>query len=107
MMVKDHTAAGAKLQSIAASKNISLPTSPSMGEMASKAKLDVLSGATYDKAYMQSQIRAHQDTINLFKREIAEGRDADAKAFATATLPTLQHHLAVAQQIAAAAGYSS
>jgi putative membrane protein len=107
MMVKDHTAAGAKLQSIAASKNISLPTSPSMGEMASKAKLDVLSGATYDKAYMQSQIKAHQETIALFKKEIAEGRDADAKAFATAALPTLQHHLAVAQQIAAAGGYSS
>lgn len=107
MMVKDHTAAGDKLQALAQSKNISLPTSASVGEMASKAKLDVLSGDTYDKAYIKSQIKAHRAAIALFKKEISSGQDADAKAFATATLPTLQAHLRKITAIAASAGVSA
>jgi putative membrane protein len=102
MMVKDHSAANQKLQSIAASKNVSLPSSASVGQMATKAKLDVLSGATFDKSYIKSQISAHQQTITLFKKEIAAGQDADAKAFASDTLPTVQAHLKAIRAIAAA-----
>lgn len=93
MMVKDHTAAGDKLQSIALSKNITLPTSASVMQMATKAKLNVLSGNTFDKSYVKSQVSAHQKTIALFQREAKSGRDSDAKAFASATLPTLRSHL--------------
>jgi putative membrane protein len=107
MMVKDHSAANQKLQSIAASKNISLPSSASVGQMATKAKLDMLSGATFDKSYIKSQISAHQQTIALFKKEIAAGQDADAKTFATDTLPTVQAHLKAIRAIAAANSVSS
>jgi putative membrane protein len=106
MMVKDHTAANAKLGSIAASKNITLPTSPSVEQMATMTKLDVLTGDTYDKSYIRSQIKAHEETVELFKKEIASGQDADAKAFAAATLPTVEHHLKAAKAIASAAGYN-
>ena len=104
MMVKDHTAANDKLKTLAASKNVSLPTSASMGQMATKAKLEVLSGDTFDKSYIKGQVKAHHDTIVLFKKEIAAGQDADAKGFATATLPTLQAHMKKINTIAADAG---
>jgi putative membrane protein len=104
MMVKDHSAANDKLQALAASKNISLPTSASIGEMANKAKLDVLSGDTFDKSYIKSQIKDHYGAIALFKKEIASGQDPDAKAFASATLPTLRTHLKKIKAIAADAG---
>jgi putative membrane protein len=104
MMVKDHTAANDKLQSIAASKNITLPTSSSVGQMAAKAKLDVLSGATFDKSYVKGQVTAHRDTVALFRKEISSGQDADAKAFATATLPTVRAHLKAITAIAADLG---
>jgi putative membrane protein len=104
MMVTDHSAANDKLKALAASKNISLPTSASVGQMATKAKLDVLSGETFDKSYVKSQLKAHRDTIVLFKKEIASGQDPDAKAFATATLPTLQGHLKKIKGIAADEG---
>jgi putative membrane protein len=104
MMVKDHSAANDKLQALAASKNIGLPTSMSIGEMATKAKLDVLSGDTFDKSYIKSQIKDHQGAIALFKKEIASGQDPDAKAFASATLPTLRMHLKKIKAIAADAG---
>ena len=101
MLVTDHTAANDKLKALAASKNISLPTTSSMGEMAQKAKLDVLTGDTYDKSFLSTQIKAHRQAIALFKKEIATGQDADAKAFAAATLPTLRKHLKEAESIAA------
>src|ERR1700722_9542154 len=40
MMVKDHSAANDKLKSIATTKGIDLPTSASVSQMATKAKLD-------------------------------------------------------------------
>jgi putative membrane protein len=106
MLATDHAAANDKLKSIAASKNISLPSSASVGQMAQKAKLDVLTGDTYDKSFVNTQIKAHEQTIALFKKEIASGQDADAKAFATATLPTLRKHLKQARAIATQAGYA-
>jgi putative membrane protein len=100
MMVKDHSAANEKLQALASSKNVTLPTSASVGQMATKAKLEVLSGDTFDKSYVKGQISAHRDTIALFRKEINSGQDADAKAFATATLPTVRAHLKAITAIA-------
>lgn len=104
MMVKDHSAANEKMKEIAATKSISLPTSASIGQMATKTKLQVLSGDTFDKSYIKSQIKAHQDTIVLLKKEIASGQDPDAKAFAKTTLPVVQNHLKKIKAIAADAG---
>jgi putative membrane protein len=100
MMVKDHSAANEKLQALASSKGITLPTSASVGQMATKAKLDVLSGDTFDKSYVKGQISAHRQTVALFHKEISSGQDADAKAFATATLPTVRAHLKAITAIA-------
>ena len=107
MMVKDHSAANEKLKTLAATKNIDLPTSASVGQIATKAKLNVLSGDTFDNSYITSQLKAHRATIALFRKEIASGQDADAKAFATATLPTLRAHLKAIDSIAANAGVST
>ena len=104
MMVKDHSAANEKLKALASSKDITLPSSPSVGQMASKTKLNVLSGDTFDKSYVKGQISAHRQTIALFRKEISSGQDADAKAFATATLPTVRSHLKAITAIAADMG---
>ncbi len=106
MMVKDHTAANDQLKSLAASKNISLPTTASVSQMAQKGKLDVLAGDTYDESYIKGQISAHHEAIALFKKEAASGQDADAKAFAQSTLPTLQKHLKAAKDIAMQNGWT-
>jgi putative membrane protein len=106
-MVKDHSSVNDKLKALAASKSISLPTSASIGEMATKAKLDVLSGETFDNSYIKSQLKAHRAAVRLFKKEIASGQDADAKAFASATLPTLREHLKSITSIATNAGVST
>jgi putative membrane protein len=104
MMVKDHSAANDKLKAVAMTKDVTLPTSSSVGQMATKAKLEVLSGDTFDKSYIKGQIQAHRSTVALFQKEIATGQDPDAKAFAKATLPTVRSHLKAINAIAADAG---
>jgi putative membrane protein len=107
MMVTDHSAANDKLKGIAAQENISLPTTSSVKQMATKAKLELLSGDTFDKAYIKDQVVAHERTVTLFRKEIASGSDSQAKDFATATLPTIRAHLKKIRSIAAAAGVST
>ena len=104
MMVKDHTAANEKLKALAASEQVSLPDSPSVMQKASKAKLDLLSGDTFDKSYIKGMIEDHKTDIKAFQKEATEGKDPQAKAFATSTLPTLRMHLQKIQTIAASAG---
>jgi putative membrane protein len=104
MMVKDHTAANEKLKALAASKQVALPDSPSLMQKASKTRLDMMSGDGFDKSYVKGMIEDHKTDIKEFQKEASEGKDPQAKAFATATLPTLQTHLQKIQSIAAAAG---
>ena len=104
MMVKDHSAANAKLEDLAATKGVTLPNTSSVRQMATKAKLEVLTGDTFDKAYIKAQVRAHQSTATLFRKEIASGQDPDAQSFAKATLPTVRSHLKAINAIAAEAG---
>jgi putative membrane protein len=106
MMVKDHTAANAKLKKIAVNKGIELPDSPSMMQKATNKKTDLHSGDSFDKDYIQGQIKAHKDTIELLQKEIDSGKDPDGKAFAAETLPKVKAHLDKITKIAAAAGVS-
>jgi putative membrane protein len=101
MMIKDHSAANDKLSALAGTKDITLPTSPSVSEMATHAKLKLESGDTFDKAYIKDQVSAHRAAIRLLRKEIATGQDADAKAFAKSVLPTVQGHLKAINAIAA------
>src|ERR1700759_5698717 len=92
MMVKDHSAANEKLKALAARKQVALPDSPSVMQKASKAKLNVLSGETFDKSYVKGMIEDHKTDIKEFQKEASEGKDADAKGFAASTLPAVQAH---------------
>lgn len=104
MMVKDHSAANQKLQALASSKQVSLPSGAGAAEVAAKTKLDALSGESFDKSYIKSQVKAHEDTVKLLEKEISSGQDADAKSFAEAVLPTVKHHLQAARTLAAEEG---
>ena len=104
MMVTDHTAANEKLKTVAASKQVTLPDSPSLMQKASKKKLDMMSGDSFDKSYVKGMIEDHKADIKEFQKEATDGKDPEVKAFAVATLPTLKMHLQKIQTIASAAG---
>jgi putative membrane protein len=93
MMVKDHTAANAKLKSIADAKNLKVSDSAELVDKAKTMILELRSAKSFDQAYANNQVKAHEATIALFEKEASEGKDAEIKAFAKETLPTLKAHL--------------
>jgi putative membrane protein len=101
MMVKDHTMANEKLKKIASAKGVKLPDEASLGQKAMKQKTDMKSGANFDADYVAGQVKAHEDTVELLQKEIDSGKDPEAKAFATETLPKVKMHLAHAEKLAA------
>ncbi len=96
-MVTDHGKANDELKSLAQSKNIMLPTDLDASHKAAKDRLSELSGAQFDRAYMQQMVSDHEKVVSEFKKESQEGRDSEIKAWAAKTLPTLQEHLQMAQ----------
>lgn len=58
-------------------------------------------GAAFDSAYMTHTATAHKEAVSLFQREAKGGKDAETKAFAEKTLPTLLEHLKMAQSLSA------
>jgi putative membrane protein len=97
-MVDDHTNANKQLKSIAEKDNITLPTSITAKDQALKDKLSGLSGADFDRTYIQSMVKDHNKDIAEFQREASNGTNADLKGFAAQTVPTLQEHLRMAEQ---------
>lgn len=101
-MVEDHTAANEKLMALAASKQVKLPKDMDFKHKIMAKSLGAKSGADFDKAYIKGQIADHKATIALFEREISSGKDAEAKAFATASLPVVKSHLTMLQNMTGA-----
>lgn len=58
-------------------------------------------GAEFDKEFIAMMVDDHEDDIALFDRKSQKADDADVRAFAEESLPTLQRHLKEAQRIAA------
>jgi putative membrane protein len=100
-MVTDHSSANAKLQTAAASGGFRLPAEPSAEQKAFEMELKAMQGAAFDKAYAAQAVKDHKGAVALFEEEAKSGKDADLKAFANATLPTLREHLKMAEDLAA------
>ncbi|WP_282347201.1 DUF4142 domain-containing protein [Pseudomonas sp. PS01301] len=104
MMVKDHTAANQKLKALADKKNIDVSDDAELLDKAKAMILELRSAKSFDQAYANNQVKAHEATIEIFEDEIKNGKDAELKAFATETLPKLKAHLVEAKKLAAAHG---
>jgi putative membrane protein len=98
-MIADHGKANEELKALAAEEGAKPPAAPDAKQKAAANHLKTLSGAAFDRAYVRDEIKDHKTTIALFQKEAKSGQDAKLKAFAAQTLPTLQKHLQMAQQI--------
>lgn len=92
MMVADHGKANTELKALAAKKNVTLPAD--LGSHATvHEKLKTMSGAEFDKTYVDAMVDDHETTVSEFQKQADSSADADVKAFAAKALPTLKAHL--------------
>jgi putative membrane protein len=99
MMVADHTAANEMLKSLADSKQMPVPDAVSADQRAALGKLEGLNGTDFDKAYADMMVKDHVADVADFEKEVKSAKDPDVKTFAQQTLPTLRHHLMLANQL--------
>jgi putative membrane protein len=97
-MVDDHTKANTELEKIAQKKHVTLPKELDAKHKALYDRLSKLSGSEFDRAYMNEMLSGHREVVAEFQRE-TKSSDADVRDFATRTLPTIEQHLASAEQI--------
>ncbi|BDU19198.1 DUF4142 domain-containing protein [Dyella sp. GSA-30] len=98
-MVRDHTSANDELSSIASEKGLTVATDPSAKDAATAKTIGAKQGAAFDTAFSRKMLADHKQAVALFTKEADSGKDSDLKAFAAKTLPTLRHHLEMAQAL--------
>jgi putative membrane protein len=98
-MATDHAKANDELKALADTKKVELPTDPSLIAQGKLKLADAKSGADFDKAYAADMVSDHEKVVAEFEKESSKAVDPDVKAFATKTLPVLQGHLSMAQDL--------
>lgn len=107
MMITEHTAANDKLKTLADKKKLYVSDEAKLMDKTKSMILKLRSSKSFDQAYANNQVKAHEETIALFEDEVKNGKDAELKNFASETLNTLKKHLGEAQDLAKAHGGSA
>ncbi|MEA2911043.1 MAG: putative rane protein [Bradyrhizobium sp.] len=102
-MIKDHTKTTDDLKSMVSSGDVKadLPTALDNSHQSELDKLKSLKGADFRSRYDKDQVSGHKDAISLFERYSKSGDNPKLKDWAGKTLPTLRHHLEMAQDLSA------
>jgi putative membrane protein len=105
-MTTDHTLASQELKTLAKSTGVTLPAESMGVKTNQKNDWQNLSGAKLDEAYLRDQLDDHKQAISVFENEIEHGQNEAVKDYAEKTLPTLQDHIRIAEDIAGKMGMS-
>lgn len=100
MLIDQHTHSNMKLARLLTNGRVSFPTSPGQEHMQTLQRLQGMSGEQFDRAFLQAQIQAHQQNHDMFQRAAQSLQDEELKNFAQMSLPLLQAHLRIAQDLA-------
>jgi putative membrane protein len=99
-MVQDHTKANDELKAAAAKAGIPVPSTlaPHHEKMLEQLK----TAQNFDAAYMDAQLKAHQEAVDVFAAGANGAKDPGIKAFAEKTLPIIKMHYEHAKKYAGA-----
>lgn len=95
-MVQDHGKANDELMQLASAKGVTPPAALDRHHQMMADHLSKLSGAAFDREYMNGMVADHKETVALFQKEASSGSSEEVKAWAAKMLPTLQDHLKMA-----------
>ena len=104
MMITDHSKANDELAALAKKNDIEVPDETTLVKQAKEKILD-MRDESFDAAYANNQVKAHEDTIKLFEKQANTVTDdkvkgaTDLKGFAQKMLPALEKHLEMAKEL--------
>jgi putative membrane protein len=99
-MIADHEKAADELEALAKKKGMTLPTQMlDRHQMMYDGLQKEKAGKDFDNEYRLKMIASHKEAVSLFDQAAKKSKDADVKAFAAKTLPKLQHHGGMANEL--------
>jgi putative membrane protein len=100
-MVDDHGKVNKELAALAEKKGIAVPKALDKDAQAKIDKLAKVEEKDFAEEYLECQVKAHKDAVDLFEDQSKDGKDPELRAFAATHLPHLKSHLDTAKQLEA------
>ncbi len=94
MMEDEHTKALKDLKTLAAKKQITIPSALTNDGKDANEKLKNKFGVEFDNEYCDMMVKGHKDAISKFEKASIDSKDADIQSWAATTLISLKIHLA-------------
>jgi len=101
-MVEDHTKMGNRMKGVAAQVGVTPPAALSPKDQALKTRLEGLSGAQFDRAYIRAMVKGHEADLQAFHKEASSGTSQAVKDAASQGATVVSQHLEMIKQIAVA-----
>jgi putative membrane protein len=100
-MIEDHKKAAEEFLAALKETGVEAPSETlDVTHTAKYAKLRLFTTESgFDAAFVDEQLKAHEEAVATFKDYAASGQAPALKAFAGKTLPTLEHHLSMAKDL--------
>ena len=99
-MIDDHTKLANKMRQVADNVGITPPAGTQMGDKARTSELEVLSGDSFDKAYIKAMVKDHRQDLQEFRKEANTGVDPSIREAAKDGAQVVEAHLKMAEEIA-------
>lgn len=107
-MVDDHSKGLQQVQELARSKNVTVPTAPDAQHRALADKLNSLTGAAFDRAYLErAGVADHQAAHQQLMQAEQRAQDPDVKALVGTLRPVVDQHLGTVQALARKQGVTA
>lgn len=99
MLVRDHNNALQKLVDLMEKNGIPQPKGLPEERNEAVEKVQGLSGAAFDKEFVNMMVADHEKAVDTFRHEAATAQNPDVRDYAKNVLPTLEKHLKDAQEL--------
>jgi putative membrane protein len=86
-------------ESVKGAQLLTMPNLPNLADYLAVKHLQSLTGDQFDQAYLSDMAGDHIQAVNEFEAASQSLSDPDLKKFAAKTLPTLQRHSKMAQEL--------
>jgi putative membrane protein len=97
-VTQDHQQATEALRQVATQQNVQVtPDSDAIQD--AREELTDLSGAQFDRAYIDMMVEDHQAAVSEVEGKATDSANPEVQQWATRTLPTLREHLDRARQL--------
>lgn len=97
-MVKDHSKADDQLKDVASKMGVTVPDKLDSMHQAKVDKLSGMSGAGFDKAYVNAMVMDHKKDIAEFEAADKTVKNEDLKKFIEDTIPVMKEHLTMIEK---------